>query len=67
MAILFLVDVVTSLRSSVSIWLSVYLITVKVSVVLVVVLALILIIVAVIYKKCSICSLNGVFFFPCND
>ena len=55
MAILFLADIAISLKSTVSIWLSVYSITVKVKVVLVIILvvvsALILIIVVVIYKK----------------
>ena len=56
-----------SLKSAVSIWLSVYLITAKVLVILVVilvmVLALILIVIAAIYKKGSIHSLTVVFLF----
>ena len=71
MAILFLVNIVISLRSAVSIWLFIYLITAKVSVVLVVisvvVSALILIVVAAIYKEGSIHSLTGGFFFLYNN
>ena len=60
-----------SLKSAVSIWLSVYLITAKVLVILVVILvivsALILIMVALIRKKGSIRSLTKVFLFLYNN
>ena len=60
-----------TLRSTVSIWLSVYLIIAKVLVVLVVisivVLALILIVIAAIYKEGSIHFLTRVFLFLYNN
>jgi len=74
MVILFLADIVTSFRSTVTIGLSIYLIIAKVLVVLVaisvisvVVLALILIIVAAVYKEGSIRFLTRVFLLLYNN
>ena len=74
MVILFLKDIATFFKSTITINLFIYLITVKVliilvmiSIVLVIGLALILIIIAVIYKEGSIYSVTRVFLLLYNN